>query len=107
MLVAKTNQGIEKNISLKGMQRKCTLMMLLVGEIISKLKLELKVTRVREYSADRACIRNIKTDLIVRCGNPDGSAAILPVYVQQGETAVKPYKDSPKQYEYILQLIMK
>ena len=38
-------------------------MMLLVGEIISKLKLELKVTRVREYSADRACIRNIKTDL--------------------------------------------
>jgi hypothetical protein len=67
MLVAKTNQEIEKNISRKGMQRKCTWMMLLVGEIISKLKLELKVTKVREYSADhhRACIRNIKTDLIV------------------------------------------
>jgi hypothetical protein len=39
--------------------------MLFVGEIISNLKLELKLTRVREYSADRACIRNIKTDLIV------------------------------------------
>jgi hypothetical protein len=32
--------------------------------IISKLKLESTVTRVREYSADRTCIRNIKTDLI-------------------------------------------
>ena len=35
----------------------------------------------------------------------------LPVYVQQGETAqwshIKILKDSPKQYEYILQLIMK
>jgi hypothetical protein len=66
MLVAKTNQEIENNILRKGMQRKCTWMMLLVSEIISKLKLEiLKVRRVREYSADRACIRNIKTDLIV------------------------------------------
>ena len=26
------------------------------------------MTRVRKYSADRACIRNIKTDLIVYCG---------------------------------------
>jgi hypothetical protein len=69
MLVAKTNQEIEKKISRKCMQRKCNWMMILVGEIISKLKLELKVTRVREYSADRGgsslYTKLVKTDLIV------------------------------------------
>jgi hypothetical protein len=45
MLVAKTNNKIEKNISA-----------VLVGGIISKLKLESKVTRVRDYPTDRACI---------------------------------------------------
>jgi hypothetical protein len=74
-------------------------MMLLVGEIVSKLKLELKVTRVREYFADRACIRNIKTDLVETQTDQQPDETIqcrhepLPVYIQQGETAMEPYKN--------------
>ena len=49
-------------------EKVCIEIVVLVGGIISKLKLESKVTRVREYSADRACIRIFKTDLIVYCG---------------------------------------
>ena len=52
-------------------EKVCIEIVVFVGGIISKLKLESKVTRVREYSAqsaDRACIQNIKTYLIIYCG---------------------------------------